>query len=244
MSGAVPSERVDASHAKDGGRGASGHLQMRVVVALGQRLVLDVVCRMLMAAPHIEVVAATTLGREAVAFASSSDPDLIVLDLDLAGLSGLGVAQQVRAAGIATPIVLLLNTTQDAYHLAAAYAAGVRGFVLKQGTVDELLQALRVVREGGTYFDGQLTKAMLTARGFGGSPDGCVFATAASAELTTRETEVIRLVAFGFTSKEIAHQLGIATKSAETYKARASEKLRLATRAEIVRYAIVQGWFA
>lgn len=215
----------------------------RIVLALGERLFMEAIRGFLDRSQSLCVVAETTHGHEAVSLCLDASPDLIVLDIDLCGMSGLLVAQRLRAAGVKAPAVLLLNTLRDAHHLAAAWAAGVRGFVLKQGTSGELLHALRVVRDRGTFFDAHLTRAMLAMRGFGGAHDAASGRQTASAELAPREREAMRLVALGFTSKEAAHQLGITARSVETYKARATEKLRLTTRASIVRYGIIQGWF-
>jgi DNA-binding NarL/FixJ family response regulator len=216
----------------------------RVVAAVGERLFLGVMERFLAQSADIAVVAATTTGHEALSMVLREAPDVVLLDIDLPGVSGLGVAQKLHAAGMRAPIVLLLNSTREAHHLAAAWAAGVRGFVLKQGTSEDLLHALRVVQGGGSYFDGHLTKEKLAMRGFSGASGTPACTKGASEELAPREREVIHLIALGFTSKEIAQKLGITTKSVETYKARATEKLRLTTRADIVRYGIVQGWFS
>jgi DNA-binding NarL/FixJ family response regulator len=216
----------------------------RIVVAVGERLFLEAIRRFLDAAHDLDVVAATTAGHEAVALSMSASPDLVVLDLDLTGMSGLVVAQKLRAAGLRTPFIVLLNTPRDAHHLGEAWAAGVRGFVLKQSTSEDLLHAIRVVERGGSFFDAHLTRDMLAGRG-GGRDAGAPPAAEPSARsaLTARERDVIHLFALGFTGKEIAHKLSVTPKSVETYKARAMEKLRLSTRSSIVRYGIVQGWF-
>ena len=102
-----------------------------------------------------------------------------------------------------------------------------------------LLQAIHVVLEGGTYVDSTIQAQIL---GFGRAMVG-KRTEGASPALTEREQYVLRLIAFGKTNKEIALQLGVGVKTVETFKARACSKLELRTRAQIVRFAVAQGWF-
>ena len=113
--------------------------------------------------------------------------------------------------------------------------------LLKRSAAENLVQAIRAVVVGGLYVDPSLAHRMFDANPKrAGQQNG----TAAALDLTDREAEVIKLVALGFTNKEIARQLDVGVKSIETYKARGVEKLGLKTRADIVRYAAGQGWLA
>ena len=117
----------------------------------------------------------------------------------------------------------------------------MRGYVLKRTAAECLVQAIRAVVVGGLYVDPAIANRMFDANPRRSSRQK---SSALGPELTEREAEVLKLIALGFTNKEIARQLDVGVKSAETYKARAAEKLGLKTRAEIVRYASAQGWLA
>src|SRR5207247_2261079 len=115
-----------------------------------------------------------------------------------------------------------------------------RGYVLKRSAAENLVQAIRAVVVGGLYVDPAIADRMFEAppRRGGRLKEG------SPPELTERETEVLRLIAPGFTNKEIARRLDVGVKSVETYKARGTEKLGVRTRAELLRYASAQGWLA
>jgi DNA-binding NarL/FixJ family response regulator len=138
--------------------------------------------------------------------------------------------------------VLILTFHEDRAYVNQARLAGVAGYVLKRSAAENLISAIHAVRTGGFYLDpalGEPTSGSQLPRAGAALSKGAPHQT-----VTDREGEVMRLVALGFSNKEIASQLSISVKSVETYKARASEKLGLKTRAEIVRYASARGWLA
>jgi two-component system, NarL family, response regulator NreC len=126
--------------------------------------------------------------------------------------------------------VLALTVHEDPGYLRALLAAGATGYVLKRAAADELLVAIRAVAGGGLYVDPALAAEA-------GAPQAIE-----AAALSEREAEVVRLVAGGYSNKEIAAQLAVSVKTVETYKARAMEKLGVRTRVGLVRYALGQGW--
>ena len=133
-------------------------------------------------------------------------------------------------------IVVLTRHGDDAY-LQEFLRAGVSGYVLKQSASAELLQAIRAVAAGGQYLDSSLTArvtdAFLSKKGrVGRSP----------AELTDREADVLRLIASGYSYKEIAAQLSLSVKTVDAHKMNAMRKLDLTGRIDIVKYAVLQGW--
>ena len=134
---------------------------------------------------------------------------------------------------------------EDKSYLRSLLEAGASGYVLKRSATEELIRAIRVVAAGGTYLDPSLSAAVADVLvrgkvGAGGrmqrrdSPEGI--------PLSAREDEVLKLISQGFTNKEIAIKTFLSVKTVETYKARSMEKLGLDNRADIVRYAVVQGW--
>lgn len=236
--GSVPEAAAGVSHATPDGcpTFAPDRPPLRIFVGVAEQLFLEAVANHLDQTPGLAVIANATQGQQAVSACLERRPDLIVLDIDLPELSGVGIARRLQAGGTCAPIILLLSDSHDARHVAAAWAAGVRGFMLKQGSWDELVHAIRTVPAGGVFVDARLARDLVPGRG---SRAG----NGTSGGLTAHERDVIRLFARGYTSKEIAHRLGMSAPSAEKHRARAVQKLDLPTRASIVRYGIVQGWF-
>jgi DNA-binding NarL/FixJ family response regulator len=150
-------------------------------------------------------------------------------------LNGARAAVQVRASYPGVRIVALTMHESRGY-LRELLSAGASGYVLKRSAANELVHAIRSVAQGGTYVDpslaGKLTEH-LTQPSPSGFRDG---------DLSERELEVLRLIAHGYSNKEIAAQLGVSVKSVETYKTRAMEKLELGSRVDIVRYALHRNW--
>ncbi|ACL55876.1 response regulator [Methylobacterium nodulans] len=212
----------------------------RVLVADAHPLLLRGVQHLLRHEPDLSIIGEAISGAQALRLASDLQPDIAILDVALPGLHGSEIRQRLaeRAAGTR---VIILSGTEEPICAQRALAAGVCGYVLKRSAPETLLHAIRAVRTGGLYLDPTIAGQLVPA---GGPPatrtsgiDGF------SASLTNREREVIRLIALGFTNKEIAGKLGITAKSIETYRTRASEKLDIRTRAKIVQYAMAQGWF-
>jgi DNA-binding NarL/FixJ family response regulator len=135
--------------------------------------------------------------------------------------------------------VLVLTLHEDLAFVRQAVQGGARGYVLKRSAAERLIQAIHAVVIGEVYVDPAIANRM-----FGASPTRWQKNSAIGPDLTEREAEVLKLIALGFTNKEIARQLDVGVKSIETYKARGTAKLGLKTRAELVRYASGQGWLA
>jgi DNA-binding NarL/FixJ family response regulator len=201
-----------------------------VTVRYGLRLLID-------SQPDMTVVAEASDGAIAVQRALELDPDVVVMDISMPGMNGLVATRKLRQAKPRAAIVTLTRHADDAY-LQELLGAGVSGYVLKQSAPSELLQAIRAAAAGGHYLDSSLT-ARVTA-GFLGR-DGKA-AGKAGATLSDRESEVLRLIASGYSNKEIASSLSLSVKTVEAHKANAMRKLGLTSRIDIVNYAILQGW--
>jgi DNA-binding NarL/FixJ family response regulator len=160
------------------------------------------------------------------------------MDVSMPELNGLKATEQMRLRCPETKILTLTRHANDGY-LHQLFRAGAVGYVLKQSRSAELLQAIRAVAAGGTYLD-----PAIAGRVVNHLKRQAPHAAAAAAEtvLSAREEEVIRLVAWGYSNKEIAAQLDLSVKTIETHKANASQKLGLSNRIDIVRYALWQGW--
>ena len=185
----------------------------------------------------LEVVGQASDGQSALRLAAELDPDVMVLDLSLPGISGVCVAQMLRTQ-CPTCKVLVLSVHDDRAYLLRLLELGVSGYVLKRSAPDQLITAIRAVAAGGVYLDPAVA-GMAIGREI--DPKSARNARQ-TAELSAREMEVLRLAAAGYSNKELSSRLQIAVKTIETYKTRAMEKLGLDTRAQLVRYALVKGW--
>lgn len=152
-------------------------------------------------------------------------------------INGLDLARRiaVEAPGVK---VITLTVHEDRAYVQQLLDAGARGYLLKRSAAEDLVRAVRAVAEGGLYLDPSVAGKALAETA------ATEKAAAADAVLSPREADVLRFTAQGFSNKEIAIRLEVGVKTVETYKARASDKLGLRSRAEIVRYGAVKGWLA
>jgi DNA-binding NarL/FixJ family response regulator len=152
-------------------------------------------------------------------------------------MNGVRVAQALR---VQCPLcqILILSVHEDRAYFRQLLDVGVSGYVLKRSAPEELIAAIRAVAAGGVYLDPAIG-GLIVGRGL--QPESAR-SVDRSAELSARETEVLRLAAAGYTNKEVSSRLRVSVKTTESHKARAMEKLGLETRAELVRYAVVKGW--
>jgi DNA-binding NarL/FixJ family response regulator len=192
---------------------------------------------LLEAQPDMEVVGEAADGQEALAASKALAPDLVVMDISMPALNGALATEAIRRECPGTR-VLALTAHADKGYLRLLVQAGASGYVLKRSASQDLVNALRAVAAGGTYLDPSLAGDVLGS--FAGRPPGR--GSKREAELSEREAEVVRLIARGFSNKEIAAQLDLSSKTVETYKARSLEKLGLSSRSDLVRYALQRGW--
>lgn len=166
--------------------------------------------------------------------AAASKPDVLLLDVEMPGGSGLDIIAQLRRVSPATRVIVLTGHS-DARRIKSAIHAGAAGFIDKTCSTAELLAAIRAVDRGQSYVSAH-GGALQDALGQGTSPlpNGAPGTQA----LSEREGQVLELMAYGYTYKEIASELGISVKTVETYRARLSDKLGLRTRTDIIRYAL------
>jgi DNA-binding NarL/FixJ family response regulator len=151
-------------------------------------------------------------------------------------MNGLTATRTLKERQPGIAIVTLTRHGDDAY-LQELLRAGVAGYVLKQSPPSELLQAIRAAAAGGQYVDSTLT-ARVTARAVGRADK----VNTPAATPTERESEVLRLIASGYSNKEIAGRLSLSVKTVEAHNANAMRKLGLGGRIDIVKYAVLQGW--
>ncbi|HEY2655271.1 MAG TPA: response regulator transcription factor [Solirubrobacteraceae bacterium] len=189
------------------------------VVRRGLRQVLD-------SEPRFEVLAEASTLEDARRYVRGHHPDVLVLDLNMPGGSTLEHIPAIRAECPDTEIVVLTMQNEPAY-ARHALSAGALGYVLKEAAEAELVEAIERAAVGDTYLNPRLG-ARVAAEPPPGLPDG----------LTEREVDVLRMVALGHTNTEIAEQLFLSVRTVETHRAHVQQKLRLGSRAELVRYAL------
>jgi DNA-binding NarL/FixJ family response regulator len=209
----------------------------RILVADDHQLVLAGLKALLKDDATIEVIGEATDGQSALRLAIELKPDVVVLDLSMPGMNGVRVAQSLRVQAPGCHI-LILSVHEDRAYVRQLLETGVSGYVLKRSAPEELVAAIRAVAVGGIYLDPAIAGLIVGGAHHLRSPRDI----GGAAELSSRETEVLRLAATGYSNKEASSQLQIGVKTIETYKARAMEKLGFRTRAELVRYAILKGW--
>lgn len=196
------------------------------VVRSGLRLLLD-------AEDDLEVVGDAGNARDAVFEVRAQQPSVILLDVTMPGENGiLALPKLLHEAPDAK--VLMLSMEDDPRYVREAFGAGAHGYVLKEAADAEVVAAVREVAAGRRYVHPALGARMVSA-------DAAAQAAADADPLSEREREVLRLLALGHTNQEIAKQLFISVRTAESHRARIMQKLRLSTRAELVRYALEHG---
>jgi two-component system, NarL family, response regulator NreC len=206
---------------------------IRVVVVDDHAVVRSGLRLLLAAEIDIEVVGDAGNSRDAVFEVRAHKPDVILLDVVMPGESGIeALPKLLHEAPDAR--VLVLSMQDDPSYVREAFAAGASGYVLKEAADTEVVGAVREVAAGGSYVHPALGARLIKA-------DAAARAAAEDDPLSEREHEVLRLLALGHTNQEIAATLFISVRTAETHRAHIMQKLRLSTRAQLVRYAIAEG---
>jgi len=202
---------------------------IRVVIADDHAVVRRGLRQLLDAEGGFEIVAEASDIEGARRYVRGHHPDVLVLDLNLPGGLSLGEIPAIRAECPDTQIVVLTMQNEPAY-ARQALGAGALGYVLKEAAEAELVEAIRRAAIGDTYLNPRLG-ARVAAEPPPGPPD----------DLSEREVEVLRMVALGHTNTEIAERLFLSVRTVETHRAHIQQKLRIASRHELVRYALEHG---
>jgi two-component system response regulator NreC len=196
------------------------------VVRTGLRLLLD-------SEDDIEVVGEAENARRALFETIQNQPDVVLMDVVMPDQSGIEAIKPVLEAAPQTKI-LVLSMQDDPSYVREAFAAGASGYVLKEAADTELVDAVRQVAGGGNYVHPTLGARLIAA-------EAEERRRAQEDPLSEREREILRLLALGHTNQEIAKMLFISVRTAEAHRAHIMRKLRLSTRAELVRYALREG---
>jgi len=208
-------------------------VRVRVLIVDDQAFVRAGLAQLVNAEDDLEAVGEAGNAREAVFEARNTKPDVVLMDVMMSDQSGIEAVPQVLQERPEAK-VLVLSMQDDPQDVREAFEAGALGYVLKEGAEGELVAAIREVAGGGRYVHPELGARLVAA-------ETAERRHTEEDPLSDREREVLRLLALGHTNQEIAKELYISVRTAETHRAHIMQKLRLSTRAELVRYALAQG---
>jgi DNA-binding NarL/FixJ family response regulator len=210
--------------------------KLRVFLADDHMVVREGLKSLVNAQPDMHVVGEADNGRAAWQRAAELKPDVLVMDVSMPEMSGAEATERLRRECPQVK-VLALTFYEDRSYLRQMMEAGAAGYVLKRAVMEELVHAVRTVAAGGSYLDQTLASKVVSSYFNQNPSDG----KAAGGDLSERESQVLRLIAWGYSNKEIGWKLNISVKTVDTYKLRLMEKLSLRSRTDIVRYALRQG---
>jgi DNA-binding NarL/FixJ family response regulator len=211
--------------------------QITVLLAEDHAIVRQGLCALLKTDGHFKIVGEARTGREAVNMARSLRPDIVLMDIAMPVLNGLEATRQILTENPAAKVVILSAHSDDEY-IERTTAAGVAGFLEKQTSAEILTKAIREVARGNTFFSPSIARRL----GDDARPrnrDGTIKAN--GTRLTSREAEVLQLVAEGSANKQVAAQLGISVKTVEKHRQHLMDKLNIHDTAGLTRYAIAAG---
>jgi len=210
---------------------------IRVIVVDDHTLIRQGIVGLLDRQADIEVVGEAGNGPDGIALVASTQPDVVLMDVAMPGVSGLDTTRELKARFPELPVVMLTMHEREDY-IFEALRAGASGYVLKGADVQELLAAVRMARQGEVYLQPQAVKALV----------GDFLRRAARGEdrerldgLSDREREILRLIAQGRTTPEIAEALGLSPHTVGSHRERIMSKLDLHSKTALVRYAISRG---
>lgn len=211
---------------------------LRIVIAEDHETVREGLKMIIEAQDDMEVVGCAGDGREAIRLAEELKPDIILMDVSMPVLNGLKASAKLGRIMPEVKILTLTRHTDEAY-LEELLQAGVSGYVLKQSASSELIRAIRHIAAGDKYLDPAITGKVFNNYT---ETSGKLRGDTRGIKLTTRESETLRLIALGYSNREIAEKFDLSVKTVESHKAHAQQKLDINSRKEIISYAILQGW--
>lgn len=213
-------------------------MSIRIMLADDHRMFREALGSQLRAEPDMEIVAEASTGAETLARVGKVLPDVLVLDIGLPDVNGIEIARRILESHPKIRIVALSGYA-DRLYVQEMLKSGASGYVVKSGGTEELLSAIRAVFSGHTFLSPEVTDLMVTGihtRGKSAPPPVTI--------LSPREQEVLRLLAAGKRSSEIAADLGISSATVDVHRRNVRDKLGLDTVAELTRYAIREGLYS
>lgn len=209
---------------------------IKILIAEDHQTVREGIKLLVRSQPDMEVIGEANDGEEAIKLARELGPDLLLMDVSMPGMNGLKATKKLRKTMSELRILILTRHTDDGY-LRQLIGAGANGYVLKQSAPQQLISAIRTVASGEAYLDASLTQRVL-----GGYSGKHPLKGERTGDLSSREEEVLKMVALGYSNKEVAARLDLSVKTVEAHKANAMQKLGFKSRIEVVRFAVLQDW--
>ncbi len=198
--------------------------------------------RIIQSINDVEVVGEANDGFELIELLKTTSPQLIILDISMPNLRGLEATREIKIINPEVKI-LILTMHKDQEYLYHAFAAGAEGYLLKEDADSELISAIETLRKGGTYIS-PLLAPQLADLFMEKSRPGREQAAGSGQHLTTREREIIKLIAEGKSSKEVGELLFISSRTVQHHRANIMKKLNVKKTADLVKYAIQKGYTA
>jgi DNA-binding NarL/FixJ family response regulator len=209
---------------------------LRILLAEDHKVMREGLRMVINKEANMEVVGEADNGLVAIRLTQELRPDVVVMDVSMPELNGLKATETLKALMPDTK-VLILTRHADSSYVQQLLRSGANGYVLKQSATEELVRAIRRVASGQSYLDPAVTEQVI-----GSVASGRGIGSSAGKRLSKREEEVLRFIALGFLTKEVATRLQISIKTVEAHKANAMTKMGMTSRIDIVRYAVLQGW--
>ena len=211
--------------------------KLRIFLADDHNMIREGLKLLINTQPDMECVGEAADGRSAAEQVCALLPDMVVMDVSMPKLDGLQATRKIKAACPQVKVLTLTRHTDSGY-LQQLLKAGASGYLLKQSASAELLRAIHTVAAGNLYLDPVIARKVIGAFVGRATPGQ----GALPSELSDREEEILRMIAWGHSNKEIAARLDISIKTVEAHKANSMRKLGMRSRIDIVRYALLRGW--
>ncbi|MFA0753367.1 MAG: hypothetical protein IMHGJWDQ_001142 [Candidatus Fervidibacter sp.] len=208
---------------------------IRVLIVDDHAILRDGLKALLQSEPDIEVVGEASTGREAIKLIRKLRPNVVLMDISMPDMTGLQATEIIKKSYPEVKVIALTVHESETY-LKRMMKVGADGYVVKGAAAQELTRAIRTVVKGSVYIHPDTAKQLMSEL-----PQAEPAKEEQKKQLSEREWQVLRLIALGYTYKQIADRLALSVKTVETYRARIAEKLGLRTRAELVKYALQHG---
>lgn len=211
----------------------------RIVLADDHKLVREGIAHLLESFGEIEIVGQASDGQEAIKIVKNTQPDIAILDISMPKLRGIEAISEIKNVAPSTLIIILSMFSKEKY-IKDSLRNGASAYLLKESAAQELYDAVYYVKKGQIYLSPAISKNIVQ----GWLRDSSSSDNIGQNILTTREGEILKLLAEGYSNKEIAGMLFISPKTVETHRHRINEKLELGNIADLVRYAIKEGFIS
>ncbi len=210
-------------------------MSIKVLIADDHQLFREGITNLLKASPDLEIVGQAENGKEAVEKALELKPDIILMDIGMPEMSGIDATLTLKKE-IPEIKIIALSMHSDKQFINGMLEAGASGYLLKNSTYNQLIEAIKSVYSGNKYLSGEVTDIVINDY-----LDKKQEANKREAELSERESEILLMIAEGYSTREIGEKLFISVKTVGTHKQKILEKLNLSNTAEMVKYAIKNG---